>query len=122
MTHHITVEISPEKELEAVFTCYEPDSAWCRQNAVGPTEAPPEDPLACWFTVLASGLVPWGKLGIYIGPPTELRSGEIEFVRAVDGESDEDMCFWHYPAQCYPHVFMTLLEDLEIVGDSLHHR
>jgi hypothetical protein len=95
MTHRITVEISPEKEPEAVFTCHEPDTAWCRQNVVGPGEEPPENLLDCWFTVLASGLVPWGKLGTYIGPPTELRSGEIEFVRASH-ESDQDMCFWHY--------------------------
>jgi hypothetical protein len=95
MTHCITVMISLDMEPQAVFTCHEPDTAWCRQNAVGPCEEPPENPLDCWFTVLASGLVTWGQLGIYIGPPTELRLGEVEFVRAVNDDSD-DMCFWHY--------------------------
>jgi hypothetical protein len=93
MTHRITVEISQQKEPEAVFTCYEPDTAWCRQNAVSPGEEPPENPLDCWFTVLASGFFAWGKGGIYDGPPTELRSGEIEFTRI---EGPEDLCFWHY--------------------------
>ncbi len=97
MTHRITVEISSEKEPQAVFRCYEPYTAWCRQNLVGPGEEPPENPLQCWFTVLTSGLAPWGRFGTYIGPRTELRSGEIEFVR-VSGESNEDMCFWHYRA------------------------
>jgi hypothetical protein len=95
MTHRITIKISQETEPQAVFTCDEPDTAWCRQNAVGSGEEPPENPLDCWFTVLASGLAAWGKGGIYVGPPTELRSGEVEFVRAYD-ESDADMCFWHY--------------------------
>jgi hypothetical protein len=36
-------------------------------------------------------LVPWGKLGIDIGSPTELRSGEIEFTKV---EGPEDLCFW----------------------------
>jgi hypothetical protein len=61
MTHRITVKISQETEPQAVFTCDEPDTAWCRQNAVGPGEEPPENPLDCWFTVLASGLAAWGK-------------------------------------------------------------
>ena len=58
----------------------------------------PENSLGCWFTVLASGLLLWGKVGTYIGPPTELRSGVNEFVqaRAVNQESDPDSCFWHY--------------------------
>jgi hypothetical protein len=63
MTHRITVKISQETEPQAVFTCDEPDTAWCRQNAVGPGEEPPENPLDCWFTVLASGLAAWGKGG-----------------------------------------------------------
>jgi hypothetical protein len=28
----ITVKISLEKEPGTAFTCYEPDTAWCRQN------------------------------------------------------------------------------------------
>lgn len=93
MTHRISVEISREKDPEAIFTCYKPDTAWCRRNAVGPGEEPPENPLDCWFTVVASGLLPWGKLGIYTGLPTELRSGGIEFTKI---EGIEDLCFWHY--------------------------
>jgi hypothetical protein len=93
MTHRITIEICPEKEPEAVFTCYEPDTAWCRQNVVGPSEERPENRLDCWFTVLASGFSPWGRGGTYDGLPAELRSAEIEFTK-IDGP--EDLCFWHY--------------------------
>jgi|SRR4051812_35310099 hypothetical protein len=92
MSHCITVTISADHEPKAEFMCYEPEDAWCQQNVVGPGEERPEDPTWCWFTVLASGLVP---SGIYEGPPTELRSGEVEFV-CVSAGSGEDMCSWHY--------------------------
>lgn len=94
MTHRITVKISSVSELLVDFECCEPDDAWCRQNVVGPGEDPPGDPQWCWFTVLASGFAPWGSGGMYIGPPTDLRSGEIEFVREDPGAPDD--CFWYY--------------------------
>ena len=120
MTHSITVNISAEREPEAEFRCYEPYDAWCQQNVVGPGEERPEDPTWCWFTVLASGLFPWGEGGIYDGPPTELRSGEVEFV-CVSAGSVEDMCSWHYrgdvrqfptgPKEAAALVFRAVLRD-----------
>jgi hypothetical protein len=99
-------EISlPEKIAEAMvsvmprvfFTCSEPDDAWCRRNVVGPGEEPPEDPNDCWFTVLAEGYLAWGKGGIYDGPPTDLRSGEIVFTKIDEPEiHGGDFYTWHY--------------------------
>ena len=58
-------------------------AARCRQwDAI-----PPEDPCDCWFTVLAGGFDPWS---IYDGPPGQLRSGAIEFIR--DDCESGDLC------------------------------
>ena len=84
MPHTIAITINQFGEPDAEFQCSEPEYAWCRANAVGSGEDSPEDPRDCWFTVLASDLYPWGKGGIYDGPPTELRSGKVEFTRVDD--------------------------------------
>ena len=102
MTHTILLKFNRLGLPDAEFECHEPDTAWCRQNAVGPGEEPSENPLHCWFTVLAFGPVPWGKLGIYIGSPTELRSGEIEFTKI---EGPEDFCVWHYKGDPGGHEY-----------------
>ena len=66
-------------------------------------EEPPDDPNDCWFTVLASGMVPWGAGGMYDGPPAELRSDEVEFTK-IDGEGHE-WCTWHYPGDAGGHDY-----------------
>ena len=81
-------------EPGAEFFCAAAENAWCRRNAVGPGEEPPEDPNDCWFTILASGLYPWGRRGMYDGPPTELRAGRVEFTKVDD--HGHDYCVWHY--------------------------
>jgi hypothetical protein len=111
MSHTITVRISADDEVvrqfgefqvgvmpTAVFTCYEPDDAWCRRNLFGPGEGDPSEmPNDCWFTILADGLLTWGKGGIYDGPPTELRSGEIIFTKIDEPDvHGDDFCTWHY--------------------------
>ena len=55
------------------------------------------DPNSCWFTILAECFLAWGKGGIYDGPPTELRPGEIVFTKIDEPEiHGGDFCTWHY--------------------------
>jgi hypothetical protein len=73
------------------FRCHEPDTAWCRLVVVGAGEPPPEDPDACWFTVLASGFDLWD---IYDGPnidPLGAYSGPVIFTR-----NDVDDLTWRW--------------------------
>lgn len=109
MTHTITVKISADDEMveqfgehrvgvmpTVFFECSEPDDAWCRRNLFGPGEGDPSEmPGDCWFTILAGGLLAWGKGGIYDGSPTDLRPGEIVFTKKDHDEPGDD-CTWHY--------------------------
>jgi hypothetical protein len=47
-------------------------------------------------------LFPWGGRGTYDGPPSEMRSGEIEFTKI---EGPEDFCVWHYKGDPGGHEY-----------------
>jgi hypothetical protein len=47
-------------------------------------------------------LFPWGRRGTHDGPPTELRSGEIEFTKI---EGPEGLCFWRYKGHPGGHEY-----------------
>ena len=106
MTHTVRIMINDFGEPGAEFFCAEAGDAWCRRNAVGPDEEPPEDPDDCWFTILASGLHPWGRGGMYDGPPTESRSDVVEFTK-TDGY---DYCHWHYVGDTGGHDYYNVTE------------
>ena len=110
MTHTITPKINRFGEAAAESVCDEPPDAWCRINLKGPDDDPDEPPLdpadypgMCWFTVLADGRAPFGKVGMYDGPPTELRPGPVEFAKVED--RDEDYCHWHYAGDTGGHDY-----------------
>ena len=97
MSHTITVTISSVRlGLQTRFECSEAPDAWCRVNAVGPGDDPPQKPRDCWFAMLASGLVPWLEGGMYNGPPTELRSREVLFAKIKGPAYPKDCSVWRY--------------------------
>jgi hypothetical protein len=98
MGHIIIPKIDRFGEAAAESICTEPPDAWCQFHVREPGDYEPDEPQphpsTCWFTILADGWAPFGPSGMYDGPPTELRAGEVEFTK-VDGLG-EDYCTWHY--------------------------
>ena len=86
MTHRITVKISLEKEPEAVFTCYEPGTAWCRQNAVGRGEGPPETRCTagsrCWRSAWCRPTAAGDRVAAPPPPPLRPPRGQTPCRRA----------------------------------------
>ena len=112
MSHTIIPKINHFGEAAAMFVCNEPPDAWCQHqvNVVDRElwEEPP-DPLDCWFTILADGFAPFGKGGMYDGPPSELRPSAVEFTKAEG--LGEDYCFWHYQGGAGGHDYCNVRWD-----------
>jgi hypothetical protein len=112
MSHTIELKIVGGAEqlgkTVAHFHCHEPHDAWCRRSPISPwvdrEKFEREFPDACRFTVFLKYMLDAEPWCLYDGPPTELRSGEIEFTAALaTRDADGPLYFWHYQGDTGGH-------------------